>query len=220
MARFFDYPQKHILIMETTFTKEGRIFNNRFLDMLTRTSPTLTLLSYGSIVMLFLYLNFELTSLTITNCIVLFASGLFFWTFFEYLMHRFVFHFMSEKPLAKKIHYALHGVHHENPRDEDRIFMPPVPGIIIISIVFVIFYSILDQYTFGFLAGWLSGYLAYSFIHYHVHVSKPHRYFRILWTHHALHHYKYDDKAFGVSTPLWDIVFGTMPPKNKLHRIK
>jgi sterol desaturase/sphingolipid hydroxylase (fatty acid hydroxylase superfamily) len=33
-----------------------------------------------------------------------------------------------------------------------------------------------------------------------------------LWLkhHHVLHHYRNPDRGYGVSTPLWDYIFGTM----------
>lgn len=58
------------------------------------------------------------------------------------------------------------------------------------------------------------GYAIYLFIHYVVHARKPPKNFlKYLWTHHSLHHYVFEDRAFGVSSPLWDIIFKTMPPK-------
>ena len=34
--------------------------------------------------------------------------------------------------------------------------------------------------------------------------------------HHMLHHYKYENKGFGVSQPLWDYIFNTKFPNNDL----
>ena len=59
------------------------------------------------------------------------------------------------------------------------------------------------------------GYLLYSFVHRATHVAKPPKNFKYIWKHHSLHHFKYPDKAFGVSTTFWDRVFGTMPPTEK-----
>jgi len=191
--------------------QQGKIFNNQILEIFAKSSPMLTLITYGSVILLFLAISYKTGLLSIGETIGLFISGAFFWTFFEYLMHRYVFHFMSEYKFIQKFHYMVHGVHHENPRDKERIFMPPLPGLIIIAVVYVLFYLVLGNFSYSFLAGWLTGYLAYSFIHYHVHLSKPVPWIKKLWLHHALHHYKDDTSAFGVSTPLWDYVFRTMP---------
>ena len=36
--------------------------------------------------------------------------------------------------------------------------------------------------------------------------------------HHHLHHHVYEEKAFGVSSPIWDFIFGTLPPKGRIER--
>jgi len=86
------------------------------------------------------------------------------------------------------------------------------------SVLFGIFYLIFSllgypTYTWAFFPGFFLGYLLYSFLHRATHVIKPPKNFKFLWTHHSLHHYKYPNKAFGVSNTFWDHVFGTMPPK-------
>jgi sterol desaturase/sphingolipid hydroxylase (fatty acid hydroxylase superfamily) len=67
-----------------------------------------------------------------------------------------------------------------------------------------------DKLQYGFLVGY-AGYLG---VHYVVHVYNPPKNFlKVLWVHHAIHHYKDPDSAFGVSSPLWDYLLGTLPKK-------
>jgi sterol desaturase/sphingolipid hydroxylase (fatty acid hydroxylase superfamily) len=112
----------------------------------------------------------------------------------------------------------LHGIHHDHPRDRQRLFMPPVPATIIAAILLLFWFIFLGYNAFGFMSGITTGYLLYSYIHYSVHTKPVYQPLRSLWKHHALHHYKYHDKAYGVSSPLWDIVFGTMPPKKVFQK--
>lgn len=203
---------KKVKLMEEAHAQRGQIFKNPFLEALTRTTPFVTFTTYGSVVLLFLFLSYRENALTVVSTIGLYIIGLAFWTFFEYLMHRYLFHLVSDSEAAKRFTYAMHGVHHEEPRDHDRLFMPPVPGLIIIGVVAFGVKLLLGIYAFAFLAGWLNGYLIYAFIHYKVHGQQPPKMFRRLWVHHNMHHYRYHDKAFGVSTMLWDRIFGTMPP--------
>ena len=196
--------------MNQAHSQRGQIFRNPFLEALTRTTPLITFVTSGSVVLLFMFLSYREGVLGVATTIGLFLSGLVFWTFFEYLMHRFLFHWESDA--AKPLTYALHGVHHEEPRDHDRLFMPPVPGLIIIGVVSLIVKLVLGSFAFAFLGGWLTGYLMYAFVHYKVHGQQPPKMFRKLWVHHNLHHYRYHEKAFGVSTTFWDRVFRTMPP--------
>lgn len=147
----------------------------------------------------------------------LFISGIFVWTFAEYMLHRYLFHWVTEAKWSQRFHFIMHGSHHQYPKDEERLLMPPVPGLIMASGLFGIFYLIFwivgyPDLTFGFFPGFFSGYLMYSFVHRATHTMKPPKRFRHLWHHHSLHHYRFPDKAFGVSNTFWDRVFGTMPP--------
>ncbi len=192
---------------------QGQIFENPVLESLTKTNPWITAFTYlGTSAILIVY-GFQYNHLDITKALGLFISGLFFWTFFEYVTHRFVFHYVNERKWVQKFHYAMHGVHHEYPKDRERIFMPPVPGLLITSLLFGIFYLIMGAWVFAFLPGLLVGYYLYSFIHWSVHKNKPPKWLKPQWRHHSLHHYKYTELAFGVTTRFWDRVFGTMPPE-------
>lgn len=170
------------------------------------------------IVVLLIYNAIFIQEIAPLTFLGLFVFALFFWTFAEYLLHRYVFHWISENKFVQRFHFVMHGSHHLYPRDAERLLMPPVPGIIMATILFSFFYLIFTLlgfplYTWGFFPGFFLGYLLYSFLHRATHVVKPPKRFKYLWRHHSLHHYKYPDKAFGVSNTLWDRVFGTMPPK-------
>lgn len=144
----------------------------------------------------------------------LYFIGVFSWTLIEYLMHRFAFHFESNSETGKKGIYLLHGIHHDFPTDGDKLYQPPLVNLIIISLLFGFFYLVMGKLVFYFLPGIITGYLLYSTIHYVIHKFKPpFEWLKPLWRHHNLHHYRYQDKAFGVSSPFWDIIFGTLPPK-------
>ena len=49
-----------------------------------------------------------------------------------------------------------------------------------------------------------------------VHVYQPPKNFlKVLWINHSVHHYKHGEYVFGVSSPLWDYIYGTMKEKKK-----
>lgn len=196
-------------------THSARIFKNPFLEIFTRTSLRLTLIHYPLIALALLFIGYKTTFIPIGTMAFITGIGLVFWSLFEYLMHRYLFHISDHIAGTEKFQYVMHGVHHCNPRDEERVFMPPVPGLLITSLIFGINFILMGWAASFFTAGMVIGYLIYAWIHYNVHLKPPHRLFRKLWKHHALHHYKYPDKAFGVSSPFWDVVFRTMPPKSK-----
>ncbi|WP_276388730.1 sterol desaturase family protein [Eudoraea chungangensis] len=199
---------------------KAQIFKNPFLESLTKTNPTQNIIVYGiTIIGMLLLANFKI-GLSVFMIAGLFVGGMFFWTFAEYMLHRFVFHWVTEAKWSQRFHFIMHGSHHHYPRDEERLLMPPVPGLIMASILFLFFFGIfwvlgIPDLTFGFFPGFFTGYLMYSFVHRATHIMRPPKRFKNLWQHHSLHHYRYPDKAFGVSNTLWDRVFGTMPPANK-----
>ncbi|MBP1841387.1 sterol desaturase family protein [Formosa algae] len=196
----------------------AQIFKNPFLERLTKTNPISNIIVYGVTIAFMVYYAIAVQNLSVINFIGLFMFGIVFWTFAEYILHRYVFHWVTEAAWSKRFHFIMHGSHHEFPRDKDRLLMPPVPGLIMASILFGLFYMVfwvlgMTPLVYGFFPGFFSGYLMYSFVHRATHVMRPPKRFKKLWLHHSLHHYKYPDKAFGVSNRFWDRVFGTMPPE-------
>jgi sterol desaturase/sphingolipid hydroxylase (fatty acid hydroxylase superfamily) len=91
--------------------------------------------------------------------------------------------------------------------------MPPLPALIILSFFFGLFYLIMGNAVFAFLPAFELGYFMYSIIHYGIHAKKAPKRLAHLWKHHNLHHFKYPEQAFGVSSILWDLIFKTMPPR-------
>jgi len=194
-------------------TGHARLFKNPILEFLTQTSPFVTLMTYLPVIGGLLVVNY-LNEIVMNpyTFLGLFLGAILSWTLFEYLMHRYLFHFITDSPAVQRFHYLMHGLHHEHPRDKERLFLPPVPGLTVAGIMFGVFYFLMGNLVFVFLPGFTVGYLSYAYIHYFMHTVSPPRVLKPLWKHHSLHHYKYNDKAYGVSSPIWDHVFGTMPP--------
>lgn len=197
----------------------GQLFKNPIVEKLSRTNPTITLFTYVPLIAILLYFGYLYNpTISAWKGAGLYFIGIASWTLIEYLMHRFVFHFINDMKIVQKFHKLVHGIHHEYPRDKERLFLPPIPGLTIAAVLFGIWYLLFSITGNGWLAlfffpGLINGYLLYSFTHYSIHVFNPPKSIRYIWKHHSLHHYQFHDKAFGVSSPLWDYVFGTMPPR-------
>lgn len=145
-----------------------------------------------------------------------FLGGWFLFTFVEYAMHRYLYHIPATTPGRIKFQYTMHGVHHEFPKDKTRLAMPPIVTVFVASLLFFLFRFIFGSAAFGVLAGFVFGYALYLFVHYAIHVyAPPKNFLKVWWTHHAQHHYRQDEIAFGVSSTLWDHIIGTMPSKAK-----
>jgi sterol desaturase/sphingolipid hydroxylase (fatty acid hydroxylase superfamily) len=189
---------------------QAQIFRNQYLEYFTKTHPLVIWAMYLPVIILLPYYSATRLDFSVLAVSFLFLGGIFFWTFFEYIMHRFVFHWVSDNPKIQRMSYVLHGNHHEFPRDKQRLFMPPVPSLIIASLIFLLMYAVLREFVFSFFAGFILGYLMYGSMHYAIHAWNPrYKWMKPIWRNHHLHHYKSEEKGFGVSSHLWDKIFGT-----------
>jgi 4-hydroxysphinganine ceramide fatty acyl 2-hydroxylase len=192
------------------------LFKNPVLDKLTRThiAVPISILMIFSIVLL--YWAFAKTDLTASSIIGIFIGGWLLLSFIEYATHRYLFHMETGKEWKSKMQYTIHGVHHEYPKDKERLAMPPYLSLALGFLFLWLTGLLMGDYSYPFVAGMAVGYSSYLFVHYIVHAyAPPKNAFKILWVHHAIHHYKQPDRAYGVSSPLWDFLLGTMPRKEK-----
>jgi sterol desaturase/sphingolipid hydroxylase (fatty acid hydroxylase superfamily) len=138
--------------------------------------------------------------------------GLLVWTLTEYCLHRFAFHYEASSKFGKRLHFIVHGVHHDDPNDPSRLVMPPAVSLLIGAAMMPIFYFACGPiYCLPFTFGFIWGYLGYDFIHYYTHHFTPRTAIgRYLKQSHMLHHFQDPTTRMGVSSPLWDFVFGTM----------
>ncbi len=198
-------------------SKQGTkvLFSNHLFERLTRTHFLFPVILFYALSALMMLLAFLFIHSGILIAISLFISGVFAFTLTEYLIHRFLFHFNATTEKEKKIQYIIHGVHHEFPKDKDRLVMPPVVSLLLAVFFFLVYFLLMKERAFSFFSGFCFGYSTYLIIHYSVHRFRPPKSFlRILWKHHALHHYREDEGNYSVSFPFWDFVFrSSLKPK-------
>ncbi len=190
---------------------QAQLFKNQYLEFLTKTHPLVIWGMYLPVLILLPYYSLEKLNISGTSVFLFYIGGMLFWSLTEYMLHRFAFHYHAQSKTGQKIHYLIHGNHHEYPRDKERLFMPAAPSLIIASAFFLMFYLFLGKNVFSFFPGFMFGYLIYGSMHYAIHArNPPFKWMKGLWRNHHLHHYKDEDKGFGVSSTLWDHIFGTM----------
>ena len=187
------------------------MFQSRLLDRFTRVHPLVPVLIYGPIIILLLVLAVERDGWWDTAGLVL--IGYCVWTLFEYWLHRLVFHFEPEHGIGAKLHWMIHGVHHDHPNDPLRLVMPPAASVPLAVLFALVFWLVLgNDLWMPFTGGFLAGYLIYDELHYHLHHRAPTtRMGRWLRELHMRHHFQDDERGFGISAPYWDRVFGTAP---------
>jgi dihydroceramide fatty acyl 2-hydroxylase len=185
------------------------MFDSRVLDALSRVHPAVPVIIFGPAIVALA--AWELSNATVALTVALFVAGYALWTLFEYWLHRIVFHFEPEDGLGARMHWIIHGVHHDHPNDPLRLVMPPAVSVPLALVVFGVLYLIFGSgYAPGLGAGFFTGYLAYDMIHYYLHHFRPRgRWGRMLRERHMRHHFQDETRGFGISAPYWDEVFGT-----------
>lgn len=144
-----------------------------------------------------------------------FTFGWFGWSFTEYVMHRFVGHKKGAKQTFAKEHIRHHAT--------AGYFTPTTKKIWLSARVLVPFWCCAVA-VFGIaigsavLAGFTASYATYEIMHYMFH-SFPPRTSAGAWLrkHHFWHHYHNPNRNHGVTSPLWDIVFGTRVPAEQVR---
>ena len=189
----------------------GRLFGNQLMESITRSriEPPIVmhLLISGA---LFTYGIVSLGIVWWTAVIVAFA-GYLFWSFAEYNVHRFLYHTETNSRPLYKIQHKTNSKHHQQTKDPRQLAMTPVTSLLNTDLFFLLFWLVSPTYVFVFFPGFMLGYLTYITMHYAQHRYKTPRYgpWRKLWQHHFVHHYVDPYSCYGVSTRLWDHVFGT-----------
>jgi sterol desaturase/sphingolipid hydroxylase (fatty acid hydroxylase superfamily) len=191
-----------------------QLFKNPILEKLSRTHISVPLTIFFSYAAALLYWSITHTTLSAWATVGMFGFGFVLFTWIEYMTHRYIFHMGTFTKWREKLQYTIHGVHHEFPKDKERLAMPPLLSITIATLLLLGFRLILGDLVFSFLPGLLVGYAYYLSVHYIVHVYQPPKnIFKALWINHSVHHYKHGEYVFGVSSPFWDYVYGTMRDK-------
>lgn len=195
-----------------------RMFESDFIERFSRIHPATPFVFWVPVLV---YLSYR--ALTAVDGAVkpaafagLVVGGVLFWSFAEYVLHRHVFHFKKDTPWGRRFHFLIHGVHHDFPDDKDRLVMPLGASIPMGAIFFGAFWAAMGMHGWAFFVGFGIGYLAYDGTHFAIHHFKMNGPVgKFLKKHHMLHHHMDHSGGFGVSSPLWDLVFRTMPQPKK-----
>jgi sterol desaturase/sphingolipid hydroxylase (fatty acid hydroxylase superfamily) len=197
-----------------------RLFKSDFLEFFTHISPVAVTIIWTPVILFFMIrpiVNLAPGSAW-AHIPLGFLAGLFLWTFAEYMIHRFVFHYDPKSERVAKIWFMFHGVHHVQPQLKTRLVMPPALSIPL-AILFYFAYDLVvgkalnaPAWVDPIFSGFMLGYLVYDLTHYATH-HWPMRWgvLKYLKRYHMMHHFKTPQARYGVSSPVWDVVFGTKP---------
>jgi len=187
-----------------------RMFESDIMEFFSRVHLVTPLILYRPVVGYMLYLSLWQRQFPVVTVGVLFLLGILLWTLLEYLIHRYIFHYEPKTRLGRRLHYIIHGVHHDYPNDGRRLVMPPSISVPLAVLFYGVFLLIFGYLTPSVFAGLVFGYLCYDMLHYATH-HFPMKRGVWLWLkqYHLRHHYKDDQIGYGISSPLWDYVFRT-----------
>lgn len=197
-----------------------RIFKSDLLERFTHIHPATIPILWLPVAAYFLWLGrAEIAANGTWYAIPAFILGIvIIWTFIEYVLHRFLFHWEPQNKTLSAIMFLLHGVHHLQPNCKERLVMPPfVAAPIVVLFYFLFQYVIIDllnipHWFAPIFSGTVTGYVIYDMTHYAVHHwPMKGRFLKALRRHHMLHHFQDPHTRFGVTSPMWDYTFGTQP---------
>lgn len=201
----------HAALGEAPRQQSIQVFRNPFMDRwLGRTHPAVPALLFSPLIVASAF--FAHSRLVLWGWVGAFLGGLLGLTLLEYLLHRFVLHRRVGPDRASRIAAFLHhGYHHVYPNDEGRLVLPPMVTLPFAVVVFAVYALVLPTgVAAAAFAGTATGYVAYDSMHWWLHHGRARsRVGRWLKRYHLLHHHHQEGGRFGVSSPLWDLVFGT-----------
>jgi len=187
------------------------MFRTPLIDRFTRVHPAVPLIIFIPAIAL-LVLAADHHGAGTATLVALVVAGWVIWGLVEYWVHRVLFHFEPDDGLGARLHWMVHGVHHDHPNDPLRLVMPPavsVPGTALFVLLFTTALGVAHGLALG--AGFVLGYLVYDTTHHHLHHHRPRTAIgRRLRELHMRHHFQDDTRGYGISAPWWDVVFGTL----------
>lgn len=196
-----------------------QLFKSVFFDKhFSRIRPWHVLALWVPVISYLLYLTLT-RGVSVLSTLGLLFLGAITWTLIEYGLHRYLFHWAppASSKFLQQMMFLIHGVHHDYPWDPDRLVIPPLVSGLIGAVLWLP-----TKWVFGapmhysYFAGIVLGYVIYDIGHYAWHNLKPRTALgRYLRSYHLVHHFKTPLRRYGVSSPVWDYVFGTAPEENE-----
>src|SRR5213596_4327443 len=141
-----------------------RMFESDFMEFFSRVHPAIPLILYLPVVGFTLYVAIWRQGFPVFVVVGLFLLGMLLWTLLEYLIHRYIFHYEPKTRVGKRLHYIIHGVHHDYPNDARRLVMPPSISIPLAFLFYAIFLLIFGRVAPAVFAGLVFGYVCYDML--------------------------------------------------------
>ena len=158
-----------------------RLFRSNFLEFFSHITPQVVLIIWVPVALFFAIRGIALTAQAGApwwHLPLCFGAGWFVWTFVEYVVHRFVFHYHPSTERIKKVFFTFHGVHHAQPMCKTRLVMPPVMSVPLSVLFYALFWVVIARligrplWFDAVFSGFAIGYIIYDIVHYLLHHAK------------------------------------------------
>lgn len=191
-----------------------RLFESELLEKLTVISPRSFVAIWAVVLAGALYAGWGTARVAVA--LGLLCAGLFIWSLFEYVMHRFLFHLELKSDLGRRVIFVMHGNHHVQPGDPYRSMMPPIVSVVWAGAIWIGFLLLLGSKGSFLFLGFAIGYVIYDSVHYACH-QLPMRgpLLKRLRKHHIRHHYAKREGNYAITSIFWDRLLGTEMPAKK-----
>ena len=191
------------------------LFKSEFLNFFSRVHPAVPAVVFIPVIVAMEWIGAD-RGWSAGQLALLTLGGIGIWTLTEYWLHRLVFHWQPDNAFGRRMHFIIHGIHHDHPNDKLRLVMPPAVSIPLAALFLLAFSALFGDAAFPLFAGFIAGYLTYDYTHYYVHHFVPRSELgKRLREQHMRHHFQDHRFGFGVSSPLWDAVFRTLPRRRR-----
>ncbi len=185
-----------------------RLFENRWLEKLTVVNAPVFMVLWSVGLPLIAWGAWGTASLF--SAVALTLAGWVLWTFTEYALHRFVFHWQPKSAALAQFVFILHGNHHAFPNDPLRNLMPPMVSIPVGALVGAGLVALIGPSGLWVLFGFMTGYVGYDLVHYACHQwPMKGRIGRALKQHHMRHHHGRDNGNYAITGMMWDRMLAT-----------
>lgn len=154
--------------------------------------------------------SYQHSGFDVIQMVVSFLAGVLAWTFFEYAIHRWVYHGRIRNLKLRAFVESFHIYHHRNMEDPRVITAGPLMILPLSAIILLPSWWLMGKSFGTFGIGFVSAYYFYEWVHFLIHRSDTEiAYIRYIRNYHLFHHDHRWDRCFGNTSSLWDHLLGT-----------
>lgn len=196
------------MIKKMSEIQRVRLFNSQRLERLSYITAREFMWGWALIVPGLVWLAWG--TVDVHEAVLLALAGMIAWFFFEYVMHRFLFHWETKMPFFQPMIFVVHGNHHIEPKDPLRGLMPFIVSLPAAGMLWLLFRSVLGPDGGWMHLGFILGYITYDLTHYACHQwSMKGALGQAVKKHHMRHHYVDPTGNFAVTAVFIDRLFGS-----------